>query len=474
MPRIVTVVLIVFATLVAFGFASPRVAADAPVPTHDVGDKVGYGATIDIGLLAEPYLAQIRLIDMGDDNITINRLNLTGSTDIWVTTEVVGKTTDAYSIRTDEAAGLQFHYVVDVTSTQFPMAGTYPGDNSSGFCVPPPIPFTTATIFAEERIDLLSTSTGLATWTVSDFKVQETATNASLELRTTMTARNFPMSDFNLTACTITVTYQDLDVTATADVELDLRVSYAPALDYFNFPIADAENWTANSTATQGGRVRGTVDVVGLDPQDEADFFQALNQVLEESGFTVSGLDAFPIVLEDVTILLGTTPYLQDGVIHDIQSDVGLSLHASERTMTLADGNFHTVYLISENVGGLYGVGCSWVYSPDDGFIVGYVCEIAEGIPIFELKNVSAGTATGNVADTKQKYVVFASPTNPLGDFFAKPPFFGILIVAAVAIVTLGLLMRRRRRPGMAPPPTTPGISPPSMPPPQAPPPGTP
>lgn len=474
MSRILPALLVVAAALAAFTIASPMAAADAPVPTHQVGDKVGFGATMDIGMLAEPALAYIRMIDSTDANITINRLNLTGSSDIWATMEVVGKTTDSYSIRTDQAVGLQIDYVVDVTSTQFPQAGTYLGDMSSGFCVPPTIPVTTETVFAEEHIDLLSTSTGLSTWTISNFAVQEAGTNTSFELRVTSTTKNFPSTAFNVTACEFTVTYKDMDVTLTANVDLDLQTSYSPALDYFGFPISDGENWTANSSAIEGGRVRGTIDVVGIDPQDEADFFQALNQALEASGLSVSGLDGFPVILENVTIMLGLTPYLKDGVIHDIPSEINLSLHARERTMTLADGNFHTVYLISENTAAPYGLSCGWIYSPDDGFIVGYVCEIADGVSVFELKNVPDGTATGNIAETKQKYVVFASPTSALGDFFLKAPFFGILIIAAVAILGVALLMRLRRKPGMAPPSGPPNLPPPPMPPPQGPPPGPP
>jgi len=283
--------------------------------------------------------------------------------------------------------------------------------------------------------------------------------------------RNVPTFDFNLTACEFTVTYEDSDLTLTADVELGLRVIYAPALDHFDFPIADREVWSANSSATQGGNIRGTIDLVGLDPQEEADFFESITQALEASGFSVSGLTEFPVVLEDVTIMLGLTAYLKDGVIHDTTVPVDLSLYARERQMTLADGNFHTVYLISDNTGSPYA--CSWVYSPDDGFVVGYVCEIS-GVSVFELKNVPADSAEANMADTKQNYNVFATPTNALGDFFLKSPFLGVLLIAAGAILIVALLVRRRRRPGMAPPSAPPPeMRPPEMPPP-APPPGPP
>lgn len=472
MSRILSALLVVLATLAAVALVSPVVRADAAVPAHDPGDKVGFGVALDLGRFADPYLDQLRALDMADPNITINRLDLTGSLDIWATMEVVGETADSYSIRTNTAEGLRLHFVADVTSTQFPQAGTYPGNMSLGGCFLPEFPPAPRTVFVEEQIDFLATSSGLSSWTVSNFAVQEEETNTSFELRATATTRNFPTFDFNLTACTFTVTYEDSDQTLTADVELGMRVAYAPALDYFDFPIADLETWSANSSATQGGNIRGTIDFIGLDPQEEEDFFESIIQALEASGFSVSGLTGFPVVLEDITIMLGATAYLKDGVIHDLTAPVDLSLYAREAQRTLADGNFHTVYLISENAGSPYA--CSWMYSPDDGFVVGYVCEIS-GASVFELQNVPADTAEARMEDTKQEYVVFATPTNVLADFFVKPPFLGILLIAAAAILGVALLVRRRRRPGMAPPvgPPPPEMQPPEMPP-QAPPPGPP
>jgi len=468
MMRNRTPFLLVIASVAALLLAFPTAAADAPVPTHEVGDKIGFGATTDIGTLAAPYLDQIRQADAQDPNYTMNQLTFTGSSDIWVTMEVVGKTTDLYSIRTDSAAGLRSHFVVNVTSTQFPQAGTYPGNMSSGFCLPPDIPTTTETAFAEVEIDYLTTVSGLSSWTVSEFAIQEEERNTSLDLRATATLRNVPNENFNLTACELTVTYEASDVTMTANVDTDLRAAYSPALDLFDFPIADDETWAANSTATQGGHIQGTIAVTGLDAATEDAFFANLNQALESSGFSVSGLTGFPIVLEDVTIVLGATPYLKDGVIHDIALPVNLSLHARETTMTLADGNFHTVYLISQSLGGLYSNPCSWVYSPDDGFVVGYVCEV-QGISFFELPNVPAANAEQHVADTKHSYALATATGLDLGGFFLRPPFFGILIIIAVAILVVALLVRGRRKPAIAP-----LAPPPFQMPPEGPPPGPP
>jgi len=120
--------------------------------------------------------------------------------------------------------------------------------------------------------------------------------------------------------------------------------------------------------------------------------------------------------------------------------------------MTLADGNFHTVYLISSvpATGSMFPQ-CSWVYSPDDGFIVGYICEIQPGVSFFELENVQPGIADQEIADTKSTFGIGVAAANPLVDFFLKPPFFGLLLIVAVVVVSI-LLVRRRGRRVMAPP----------------------
>ncbi|HEX9340649.1 MAG TPA: hypothetical protein VF992_05695 [Thermoplasmata archaeon] len=449
-------------------------AADAPVPVHEVGDAVGYGATTDLGAVAAPFLAQLRAYDAADDNFTINELDFTGTSDIWTTTKVVDKTTDTYTIQMDAAAGAKAHYVANVTSLQSPMAGTYPGDTSSGYCVPAIPPTTTATTSFEMQVDYLATSSGTSTWNISDFAERASRTNTSVDYRTTSTMYNAPRVDFNFTACTTTVTYESGQTTTTEDITTDLRMAYTPALDFFDFPIVDNETWYAFSNATLGGHIAGTIDVVGLSPEEEAQLLDSLNRSLTMSGFTVTGLDGFPIVLEDITIMLVATPYLKDGEIHDITVPVAFRLHARETKMTLADGNLHTVYLISETPvggGGLFTSPCSYVYSPDDGFIVGFVCELAPGVSFFELKNTPPADAERHIADTKDTYSLAARAPNPIADFFLRAPYFGIVLIAAVAVVVAALLVRRRRKPTAVPPAA---IPPAEMPPTGPPPPGAP
>jgi hypothetical protein len=206
------------------------------------------------------------------------------------------------------------------------------------------------------------------------------------------------------------------------------------------------------------------VDVSGLDPDEEQELFDGLNRALEAAGFTVTGLDGFPIDLEAVTIMHNSDPLLEDGIIDETTSLINASYEAHEAEMVLADGASHTVYLISPFTGVPSASPCASVYSPDDGFIVGFRCVYAGYV--FELKNVPPETAEEHIAQTKRDYSPSGTTSQDfLGTFFLKPPFFGLLLVAAVAILVAALLVRRRRKPTVALPPMMPPQPPPPGPP---------
>jgi hypothetical protein len=441
---------------------APVRAASSPVPTHAVGDKIGFGTSIDLGDAAKPILRLIKEVDRRDPNITFHELQFGGTFDLWSTTEVVDKTADAYTIRTNSALGFQVAYVVNVTSSKFPKAGTYPGNSSSGTCQPPPldqIPRTTETLFADVNITYLLSTTALSSWTVSEFALRGEESNTSIEARGPAVYQNVPSFELNETACELSVSYESYDVTLDAGVQLDVQSAYTPALDRFAFPIGAGETWSVRSNVTHAGRIGGTLDVRGLDPDQEREFFEHLHHALDSAGFSASGLNKFPIVLEDVTLTLGAITVLKDGVIHDITLPVDQSLHAQETTMTLADGKLHTVYLISDDADLTKGL-CAQVYSPDDGFVVGIRCAF-QGITFFELPNVPPATAEEHIADTKRHYSLQASGGVPAG---SPNWLIGIVPIAAVVVVVVALVVRRRMRRPPRVPPVPPEAPPPGVP----------
>lgn len=82
MSRTGIAALILLGCVLGLSVGPSATTAEALVPTHDVGDKVGLGATTDIEALADPYITLLNLIDDQDDNFTINEITVTGSSDI--------------------------------------------------------------------------------------------------------------------------------------------------------------------------------------------------------------------------------------------------------------------------------------------------------------------------------------------------------------------------------------------------------
>lgn len=451
-PLRLSVIAHLFVVVVLTSFAhAPRAAGQAPVPSHNVGDAVGFGVQLDLGPFVQPSLDELRQ-QFADPNTTVNELNFTGSLDAWHSERVIDNTSTHYVIQENTAVGLDAHFRSSITSITLPREGTYTGTINPTFgCQLPLIPMETRTITANLDFVYLTSSSGTTNWSHSEFAVLASVTNEAVDLSATFVGRNLPDIDVNLTACRETVTYQDVTYRIFADVDATLRAAYNPALDVFDFPIVDGQNWTVSSTQTVSGTLRGTIDVQGLDPADEEAFFTALNAAL--TNFTVSGLDSFPIVLERVTIALGLNYYLRDGVLDDISSPVTMQLQARTRTMTL-DGQPQTVYEISMYTLTPTVPYFACYYSPSKGFIVScaLVADATSGVTIFELENVPPAQADANIQDTRTRYIVSA-PGNPLADFFLKFPYIGLFLVVAAVIVIAAVLSRRRRKPApMAPP----------------------
>jgi len=468
----------------AFGFA-PIARGQAQVPTLEVGDSVGYGTHIDLATFLDPILDMLREMDAMDPTMTINELEASGSFDVWTVEEVTEKTDTLYTIRSETATGVEIHFLADVTGSTFPAAGTYQGtlDPYWGWCTYPSIPQETRTLRVDVDLTLLETTVTTSKLQVADLAITESTTDEALDLRATVIVENMPDIQENETTCVQTVAYDDLDLTITAAADNQYRLAFTPPLDLFDFPINDGEVWNVTSEATLAGTVSGTVDVQGLDPEDETRLFDELNDMLSGmAGISVAGLDEFPIVLEELTVVIGTVEYLSGGVLHDIPIPIDLQFQATESQMTLADGQFHTVYELEPVIAFDPGMELpveltsfgALIYSPDDGTIVGYSMAMdgTMGLPVFELRNVPVDEAQANLEDTQQSYAV--GPGGIVGfvkDLFLKAPYWGILIVAAVIILVAALAVRgsRRKRAAM-PPPGAPGLGPPSPPPPPPPP----
>ncbi len=463
-------------------FDASAASPPASVPTWSVGQAVGYGTSLDLTSLVDTYiLNKIRSNPTAFNITSINALNFTGSFDSWSYDQVTQKTDTYYVLSSRSAEGIKFHFNVNATMNNLPVPGTYAGTRSAyGVCLPPTIPAAARTVAVTVDASALTTTSGTTRQQVTNLAYMTETLNATVQASVVVSAYNLPSSSTNQTTCVKTVTYESPSFTLTVDTHNQLRMLFQPAWDFFNFPISDNKTWWANTTATLGATLSGTINVQGLSSQDQKAFFDNLTKTFQSAGLAVTGLDHFPIDLAKITISAGLTNIVENGVVQDYPTPLRQSFRAISSAQTLSDGSIHPVYLITSSqyqcppAGGTLSLPVDYaaVYAPDfpaqnAGMIVGYqllVCAGTMNLPGFELKNTAPSDAQNKIGQTESNYNPFPpAPSNAIVDFFVAAPYWGFLIFAVVVVAAVAFLFVRRRGRRMAP----------SMPP-QAPPPGTP
>ena len=459
------------------GFGAAAAPTPAAVPTWQVGQDVGYGTSVNLTSLFDTYVRPLITANPSSMNITsINKLDFTGSFDSWTYDRVAQATSTYYVLDSQSATGLQFHLNVNLTMQGLPSSGTFTGTPSGfGTCIPAAIPTTTKTLSVVADGKVLAETTSAIYQQVSDLSYINETTAATVNADVVVNAYNIPTPTTNSTTCVETVTYESPSFTLTADTQDQVRMLFQPAWNYFDFPITDNKTWWANTTATVGATLSGTVNVQGLSAQDQAAFFDNLTKTLRGAGLAVSGLSSFPIDLSKVTIGVGLANIVNTGVITDVPLPLNEEFRAKASAMSLSDNAVHSVYQITSasyecpvanaSLSSLP-VGYAAVYAPDfprvgGGMIVGYqllLCLGSTSLPGYELTNTAPADAQKNIGSTETTYNPTPPPApNALADFFTQSPYWGVLLIVAVVVVVAALLVVRRRHRRPAPPPPPPG-----------------
>ncbi len=460
-------------------FAVPASAANpAPVPTWTAGQSVAYGTHMDLGSIADTFLTAIRA-NPGLYNITtINALNVTGGLDIWEVDTVTQAASSYYTLGMQGATGLKLHVAVNLSMNNLPQAGTYTGTNFSGFCLPPTVPTTMGTVAVTFDASALTVTNGARRLLASNLSYVNETDNASIQATMTFTGYHLPSTSLNQTTCRETVSYESPTFSLNVDTQDQARIYYG-AWDYFNFPINDNETWWANTTATVGATLSGTINVQGLSTQDQKAFFDNLTKSFQSAGLTATGLSSFPIDLAQVSLSSLATGYIiRNGMITDYPVPLHANYRAVSAVQTLSDNNQYPVYLITNAsyacppISGSISLPLTEaaVYAPDfpatgAGMIVGYellICSGTTSLPSFSLTNTRPSDAAKNIGNTESTYASTPAPaqSNALVDFFTQAPYLGLILIAVVVVVVAALLVLRRRKPAMAPPPQQPPSGP--------------
>jgi hypothetical protein len=461
----------------------------ATVPTWHVGQAVGYGTTLNLTSLVQPLLDQYKK-NATASGASVNVLTFTGSLDVWVYDQVTDATSTLYTLSEQSASGFKFRFIANLTAS-LPVPGTYAGDNSTGTCLPSlTMPMADRAIAVTVDWSALENGTSMSAYQVSDLSTTKQIANATARVRGTLDGINVPIVDFNKTTCEETISYAPQNLVIDENTQSQTRITYEPAMNYFDFPITDNKTWWANSTATVGGTVSGTIDLQGLTSAEEQAFFQNLSASLNSmAGIAVTGLDQFPIDLSKITGTAGLDNVLQNGIIQDYPLNITQNLRATAAVRTLGDQNQHPVYLITPasytcptTSPSTLPVTYAAMYAPDypaanAGMIAGYeglFCLGSTSQTVFSLGSVPASQVIGDIEQTRNNYNPFPQgSTNANADFFFAAPYLGLILMAvAVVVVAVAalLVLRGHRKRRMAAPPSQPSMPPQSPPPPPGPP----
>jgi hypothetical protein len=430
----------------ALGDATPPLPIGAAVPFHDLGDATSFGASLDLNRIAENFLATVRHDDELDEDVSIHELNLVGSADIWFVAQIVDEDETVYSVQEDAAVGVRLFFVVDFTSNRFPVSGVYPGTKGpNGQCATPST-FPTAERRASLSVqrEYLLTSSGRSAWNVSDFALRERSMVHHFEVRSTSSIQGIPAYVIDRDACEVTIAYRDQDRQVSGVADAEVRVAYEPSFDFFEFPI-QGEMWFAVADSTVTGSITGNIEVQGMDSAMEVEHLVIAREAFARVGMDVGGLIGLPMVLVDDPVAIGAVYKHETAEIPGGSVRVFNALFAEE----VQNLDLRTFYrIIDASAPGFPFVACGWVYDPDRGFIVGYSCEVDDvdiDWQLFELRGVLGSTAKQEIENTKARYTLSVVPGNPAADFFLRPPFPGMVLLAAIGIAVAFVAGRRRK-----------------------------
>ncbi len=474
--------MVAVAVALVLGLAALAVPASAagpvPTPMWTVGQAVAYGTNVDLTSLVQPLLSTYWK-DANASGTEVNALSFTGSIDVWVIDKVTGASSTLYTLSEQSASGFKFHFNANLTAS-VPLPGTYSGTLVNGTCIPSYVlPMANRTVAVTVDFSALSNGTSASWYQVSNLATTKSVVNTTLRAKGTVTGVGVPQFQFNGTTCQESIAYGPENLELDVNTQTQARTTYNPALMSLSFPMSDGTTWWANSTATLGATLTGTVDVTGLTSAQEQSFFQNLTGTLNSNPLVhVSGITQFPIDLAKITVTEGLNNVLQNGILQDYSVGIAEPLRATAAVRTLGDGAQHNVYLISNA-----SYACSAttpgfpftlnaIFAPDypaanAGMIAGYeatACLGGTNATLFSLKSVPVSQASSNMQQTQNSYNPFpAAPGNAFADFFLASPYLGLILIAVVVVAVAALIVvrGRRKRGSGAPPPAPPQTPPP-------------
>jgi hypothetical protein len=373
--------------------------------------------------------------------IQITKLDPEARAQYYVLFEVVDKNATTYTVKAVTAVKVTTTMTVEVTG-QFPKAGSYDSSESPLEEMFASDNLEAKTISADltERFGMVLTT--YLNVTIDDLAIESLYGEYKAAASLDFDGKNIPTpeDDGNY----LNLTYKNYDVWVAAHLDVDLSVVFTPALDLFQFPLVDGEDWYTNeSEATVSGHISGSIDARGL-PAEITD------QIFTDEFKAATGVTGFPIELDDLSTDDGpftdgsfgpqtsTIPSMWmhctavDDDTYEVTSDDGMDLEFSSTTGFLTSSSV-TVdsSTLSDDLP---------VDVPEQLSLVTSMMEPQT----VDMETVSVETAQTNIDSISSYTSDVASSTPPSGGIDLVIVLV-IVIVAAVILVGAVVMVRRKK-----------------------------
>ena len=319
----------------------------APLPTWTKGQTWAVGGDRDLSGLMGDNLTSLQSALALLGNISIDKLQLSGTAGAWSVFKVTDVTQNTYLL--EYCAGLCVHACLQVQAHgDMPSAGNYNVANMTK---------DYKSVSGEACFELMITCHGFATIDKATMAVIGVNSTGALDERLTLNAINFPSysTSISMNGMSLNMSYQNCSVNECLHLELASNISFDPALNMLRFPLTVGNNWTVDSRMTYEGTAKGNFNETGL----PSSAFSGLS--------TRNGTFNGSAVIRDMK-MLGSMP-MNNGTIGPVTVDLNTTMQClGEKQLNDCFGHNITVFDVKESRSG-----ADLGYSPDTGFLTTFI-----------------------------------------------------------------------------------------------------
>jgi len=412
--------------------AVPALAAPANAPVWEEGTKWAYGTESDIGAEFADELEGLSTMLEGETGGTVNELSIDGEVGMWLLFEVSDVTSTEYVLSATMAGRVSLDATISVTA-DMDKAGTYAWDEEPEQ--------EEMTVFVDASVDAALVIEVETTFDKSTMAIKSIDLSVKINAALDFEAENIPNSDWDWDNFTQTVWYDDYDISAELEMSLDMLLEFDPALNLWDFPLDEGDQWTVSSTATLSGSMSGLLDVRGLPEDMEDELFN--EEFVEETGIT-----GFPIRFEELNA--DDSPF-NNGEIEETSEEIELELRCTD-VFTEDDAFWGDITVYEINV---VDTPMMFYYSPQVGFMAymsmdaGDLLEELDMPAVMDqammMEPVDPEVAEEKISDISDFQGNVGEDGGLMG-FFTDPPYLGIILVAVIAIVVVAAVVLIRKK----------------------------